>query len=477
MNCIFSSKLFTLIILFVISSEVNGQQAFEMVYDRGDEYECLLVLNQNYYLAGADDTSHLRVYKLDNLGQVIWTHDYGSSNSPMPGSTFPSKMLASHDGNIILLGSYWPFGVNRKLYVAKIDTAGNLLWEYKFSPPNADDTRGIDIAETDDGYFIISGTFYSNNIAKDNILVNKIDSSGNLVWYQTFDFGNDQAKSVIINTNSNYIIGCNSSFAVFPDSSYGFMLSIDSSGSVLWNNLYGSAPGNFFASAVKTSDNNLVFCGNGFDSITQAGFVWVKKIDINGNLIWSKNYAINQQTFSISEGNGRFYLAGLAYYSTNPNHGFGDILTLDTSGNMQWNMEYQHCYALIDAQIDSNGFLVACGKTNYFNLGQDLFFTKLFSDGTLNIASKISDSSQPNIYPNPASSIIHIDCEINSNYKLNEIELYNINSQKICSSHIEGLHYTLNISNIKNGIYFMRVILLRNNNQLFTIYENVIINH
>lgn len=74
-----------------------------------------------------------------------------------------------------------------------------------------------------------------------------------------------------------------------------------------------------------------------------------------------------------------------------------------------------------------------------------------------------------NIFPNPSSEFINI----NSNFKFNLIEIYNLLGEKVKNLNVPSLNnFCLDVSNCANGLYFVKVI---NKTSSFTI--KAIINH
>lgn len=77
--------------------------------------------------------------------------------------------------------------------------------------------------------------------------------------------------------------------------------------------LYGNSDFNQGSDFIKTSDNNLLIAGvNSSDAM-------LMKVDLNGDLLWTKNYGGDKtdQFNSVIEDNGYYYMCGsTASYTT-----------------------------------------------------------------------------------------------------------------------------------------------------------------
>jgi Secretion system C-terminal sorting domain len=58
------------------------------------------------------------------------------------------------------------------------------------------------------------------------------------------------------------------------------------------------------------------------------------------------------------------------------------------------------------------------------------------------------------VYPNPASSIVNVNCNINDNF---DIELLDVQGQVLQSQIVSSSQTSLDISGLVNGVYFLRI--------------------
>lgn len=137
------------------------------------------------------------IVKLDGSGNIQWEKCYGGTNQDgawsiiqlSDGSYVIAGSSMSNDGDVTVnhgLTDYW---------IVKINSNGNLLWQKSFGGADSDDA--FSIAKTSDDGFVISGTSNSNdgdvsgNHGGEDCWIVKINSSGDLVWQNSFGGSDD----------------------------------------------------------------------------------------------------------------------------------------------------------------------------------------------------------------------------------------------------------------------------------------------
>ena len=145
----------------------------------------------NYVFAGSTGStgsilsSQLYVVKISSTGQhdVLWqkTYDENCMNSAY-------SIQKTKDGGYVLAGvkdlqvtSIMPLEATGDLYVLKIDSNGNLVWQKTYGGDNLD--SGSSIQQTSDGGYIVGGTTQSFVSETNDAYILKLDSSGNLGTY------------------------------------------------------------------------------------------------------------------------------------------------------------------------------------------------------------------------------------------------------------------------------------------------------
>ncbi|MCX7743488.1 MAG: T9SS type A sorting domain-containing protein [Flavobacteriales bacterium] len=133
------------------------------------------------------------IHKIDTGGQSVWFKKVGSTNggeglgglaNAKHGAFYIAGRLAGDQGNDVTDGYH---GGNSDVWLLKIDTYGNKLWDKSFG--GTDWEFAYDISVDSMGYVYLGGfTRSTNNDASDpgfglqDFWVIKTDSAGNMVW-------------------------------------------------------------------------------------------------------------------------------------------------------------------------------------------------------------------------------------------------------------------------------------------------------
>ncbi|AIQ69625.1 hypothetical protein [Paenibacillus graminis] len=91
------------------------------------------------------------------------------------------------------------------IFVTKVGTSGSQSWSRQFHATNGD--FGNDIKLAKDGNFIVTG-FTTPAVSKEDLLMLKIDGSGNALWSNTYSFGDtgEIGRSVAATSDGGYVV-------------------------------------------------------------------------------------------------------------------------------------------------------------------------------------------------------------------------------------------------------------------------------
>ncbi|WP_299097101.1 hypothetical protein [Winogradskyella sp.] len=264
---------------------------------------------------------------------------YGGSKNDSAQS-----VTATTDGGYIILGhtqsndnditdkqdesfDYW---------ILKFDANDQLQWQKTYG--GSLDDRGNDIIETSDGGYAILGYSFSNNNDVSNnaglqdYWIVKLNASGNILWEKSFGYqGADSGISLIETNDQGFLItgildvtasggeGNTQRTANRHAGGDYWALKLDISGNIEWSRYYG---GNFTDTpygVVQTEDNGFIIAGSSDSEDTDiSGNIgtydfWVIKISSSGDLVWEKSFGgsqIDEARAIIKSGDGNYIIAG-----------------------------------------------------------------------------------------------------------------------------------------------------------------------
>lgn len=249
-------------------------------------------------------------------------------------------MVQLPDGSMLILASSESTSGDRSnplgrsdAWLIKLNSSGQMIWEKSYGGTFDDYPNSI--KKTNDNGFVISG--YSNSsdghithlhlehdsfqgfpitITNDEFWILKLDNSGNVQWSKTYGgFSNDQAHSIIQTQDNGYLvvgttISANDgdvSGVHGPTTLYNskpedvWVLKLDVNGDLEWSKTFGGSLGEFGVDVVQTPDLGYVIgansrsrngdvTGNIKHTDTSYSDYWVIKIDQNGSIVWDKSF-------------------------------------------------------------------------------------------------------------------------------------------------------------------------------------------
>lgn len=310
---------------YFVKTDLLGNEEFSKTYGGSDNEtikEAIITSDDNYLLGGYTYSFDLGqgdmyVIKIDASGNELWKKTFGSSNS----SEVCYSVSETSDGGFVLGGS--------NLDIIRIDTSGNEVWNKRFDNIN---TSGdfYSVKENSDGSFMATGWGYINNNVKRDIILLKIDASGNELWHKFFGGSNDDfVLSGILTTDGGYLLG-GYTFSSGAGAADGYLIKTDSSGNEEWSQTYGESDDETIQSVIESSDGGYIFTGSKRPPSGGSNDVWVVKVDSSGNEEWNKTFNGSNGYSIIESADGGIVIGG--YTQSN---GSNDMLLIkvDSEGN------------------------------------------------------------------------------------------------------------------------------------------------
>ena len=357
----------------------------------------------NLASAGGND---IFVSKLDSSGNFVWAKGLGGTSGD---DGFGIAVDSS--GNVYTTGSFFgtadfdpaaettnpisSTGIERNIFVSKLDSDGNFVWAKGFGGASADVGRVIAVDSLGNvyttGYF--NGTVdFDPGAGEANLasaggfdgFVSKLNSSGNFVWAKGLGgISTDEGYSIAVDSSGNvYTTGYfrdtadfdpGAGVAALTSASAGvneiFISKLDSSGNFVWAKGLGGTAADVGRSIAVDSSGNVYTTGYfigtadfdpgvGVANLTSASGsggtdrdVFVSKLDSSGNFVWAKGLggtAADESNSIAVDSSGNVYTTG-SFNGTvdfDPGTGVenltsaggsdGFISKLDSSGNFVW---------------------------------------------------------------------------------------------------------------------------------------------
>jgi len=407
---------------------------------------------------GKSGISETFLIKYDFLGNFLWVKLIGDSTGRMP-----SDFRQTKDSGFVITGH--SFGA----FLAKTDKNGNLQWEKNYQNLNPN-TGSNCVAQTLDGGYIICGSYTDLVNPSEKGIVIKTDSLGIVQWEKQYMDSLFNYYGSIIQENNGYYYVYGGTQKIHPVVYWSVIKKLDSNGNIIWTKIFGVNIGGG-NDIIRLNSGNLIVGSYRTDYY----FPVLSKLDTSGNIIWYKEYP----------GYSRFYYTSKDFNNniilTGGNDYLSSTITMmkfDTSGNFlkQRNLLYSG-YNLIGGHCanytSDSGYIitgVAAITTPYLDYGYlliikaDSAFNAPPVVGINNISIQIPEKFQLlQNYPNPFNSSTRIRFSLPNNGNVN-ISIYNILGKKVFS--IEKKYYmglneeSIDFNNLSlcSGVYFFRII-------------------
>lgn len=405
----------------VIKTDANGNLTWSRTYNSSDNNEELFSIKEtatgDYVMAGNGF-----VGKINATGNVIWSNDLKSHSANLNLRSIDN----TYDGGVIICGSLDTTGSSSYAYLAKMNSAGTIIWSKTYKSSHNMNEMGYSVSQTSDRGFIFTGLTYqpvAPMMGTNQVYLAKTDSLGNLQWSKKFGSGaNETGYDVKQTSDGGYIVTGTSSGMV---------------GNGLWTN-------NAFL--IKTNTNGIVN--------------WCNYYGLVGNS-WDVPASVSVLN------SGGYLVAGL----TTDNIGYPNrfyILKTNASGNVNC---HGNNWPLFDsvyvsyAQAYNQSISTLALTTSSPALNETHFLCETIdacTAGVTGIQNNITKNDQIQISPNPTNgSLVITSLDIISNTK---VEIIDALGKIILSQNFEELNTAIiDISNLPRGIYFLKINVDENN--------------
>ena len=321
-----------------LSSQIAGwNRTYEAASD-DYAYGMIQTFDGGYAITGyTGGTVYANVFleKIDRMGNLEWKKTYGGS-----GADFGQGIVQTSDGGYVIAGYSDSYSLgDEDILLLKVDSSGNQLWLKTYGEGSVD--QGFALIKTSDGGFAVTGNNYNyGGSGSEGISLVKCDGDGTLQCYKSYVGGRGWG---LVQTTDGYAI----SGTIAP--TYGqaytdaLLIKTNSAGVEQWRKTFGGPDFDSAFAITQTHDGGYALCG-GTDSFDIGmGDVYLIRTDSYGNLCWNKTYggASGDSGKAIVEDSdqGLLILGSSMSFNTEQSYKMYLIKT-DEAGNKQWSKTY-----------------------------------------------------------------------------------------------------------------------------------------
>jgi hypothetical protein len=393
----------------------------------------------------------ISIVKLDKDGNFLWAKqsEHSSSNSG-------SGITATEDGGFALVSN----GCNWGQSVTRFTSNGDVLWQKLYENYSQALTSLRNIIFNKDHSLVILGI--TGDSSYDGLCLYSVDSTGNLLWYKTFQFpGNTEAKGLAASLDGGYVIAGNTS----PVGSYDyrpFLLHTDNTGNILWTKKYNHNLKSTPNAVIQLADSGYVLTG----SINYLNSLDVQmlniKINHDGNFIWghsSGNVEFNSRGYD--EFNCSGWLEGNYFYSAGSAENAVFVKNSGITGIGSCDYDTVN-FTAIPITIEQSAPQISCFGTmsvvnaDIFNIKNTNYSGSILCSTEVAI-EEIHGRNSIIVFPNPLKSLADIEFDRQMNDA--QINIFNVQGRLVKQiKNIYSKSIILNRDNLPYGLYFIRMI-------------------
>jgi len=379
--------------LLTVTSLYSASATFEKVYGskEDDSARSIIALSDGFLLVGEtkmnrDRRSDMYVIKIDPNGNKLWSKAIGGRDDD-----FGSAAVATKKG-FIVVGTTESFGSDRSsVYAVSLDKKGDAKWQHAYFSSDESYYYGSGIVSTSKGYKI-SGwedkpEFFDAEV---NGYVVDIDADGERTRLRRYGGKDDDKLYDILKTDDGYLLVGESESLRDDEGFDAYVVKIDEKGKVLWQKGYGWGYDEK-ANAVTRAKNGYIFVGLTESNRDKREEAYVVKIDKTGKVLWQNTYGgrYNEEAFDIVADDDGYVIVGK---TDTDSHGRDDLymFKIDEKGKLLWQRNYggradDVAYSVVKTD---DGYLVA-GETESYGSGRkDVYLLKTDKNGNIGATLK-----------------------------------------------------------------------------------------
>lgn len=345
---------------------------------------------------------------------VEWTEQFGTS-----GNDLGAEITTDASGNLYVVGATTGdlAGVNagdRDAFLAKHDTAGNVLWTRQLGGTESDVAESVAVDSSGNIYITgwtnnaLGTTHYGSNDA----FLSKYDAQGTLQWTRQIGTQrSDFSHGVTVDPAGDIIISGRTAGSLFTTNAGGnngtfdtFVTKYDSDGDVVWSNQRGTSNQDYHYNIQSDAAGNTYV--SGYSLATGGRSATLTKYNVAGEFQWERfvDTPFMDTGYAVAvDAAGNAYLTGATNGALEgPRLGGDDVFLVkyDSAGVLEWSRQIGTTSTEIgySVALDADGNPYITGYTEGALEGTnegfwDVFVTKYDTLGNFNWTQQFGTSS------------------------------------------------------------------------------------
>ena len=276
----------------LIKTNSNGEKEWHQLYDNSTAlYSVRQVSDGGFIATGYYECDTLPgcypdiyLLKTDGAGTIEWEQWIGTAEN----NDWARDVIETQDGNFVITGTWNDDGWNSKAMLRKYSHSGEFMWGKTFTSSTANE--GNSLIETSDGSLILVGYSGEQHGAYKHFMV-KADSDGEQIWKKKNQSVGDALLYAVCEAPSGGYVAagfCNSWRT-------NFLVERNGSGNITWENCYIEESSNYgYYDITPSSDGGYYL----IDDVC-----YLTKTDESGNIIFSVRLNhVNQSVIELEDG-------------------------------------------------------------------------------------------------------------------------------------------------------------------------------
>lgn len=265
-----------------------------------------------------------------NSQSVYWERTYGSRLYEEG-----KKIISTADSGFLVVGSTSGYGANSDVYLLKVNKYGNFLWHKWYGGFNVD--LAVSVKELPDKGFIVCGNSNSFGSTGYDFYILRVDSTGNIIWennYGGYDW--DFADEIALSPDGGFVIA-GTTFSYGSGGSDIYLIKINASGTLLWDTTYGGS-GNEEGRGIAIDPAGNIYIAGAISSIGYGNYdAYLLKIAPNKDTVWTKYFgSAAEDKFNDVIFTSDSFIVAAGYTKGNNSTTDTYLLKTDTNGTIVW---------------------------------------------------------------------------------------------------------------------------------------------